>query len=77
MSKDTVSNCEKPETFIDDPLTDILRKGARKLLAEALDVEIEIFLSHYADLKDSCGRQRIVPVTDTFLNVKFRPVLAR
>jgi len=55
----TSSNCEKPEIFIDDPLTDILRKGARKLLVEALEVEIEIFLSHYADLKDRCGRQRI------------------
>ena len=59
MSKDIVINCKKPESFIDDPLTDILRKGARKLLAEALGVEIEIFLSHYTELKDSCGRQRV------------------
>ena len=31
MKKDNVIDCEKPETFIDDPLTDILRKGARKM----------------------------------------------
>jgi len=59
MNKDIVIDCEKPETFIDDPLTDILRKGAKKLLAEALEVEIETFLSHYAHLRDSRGCQRI------------------
>ena len=59
MPKDNVIELKKPEPFIDDPLTDILRSGARRLLAEALETEIEIFLSQYADLKDDQGRKRI------------------
>ena len=58
MPKDTVIEFEKPESFVDDPITDILRSGARKLLAEALETEIEIFLSQYSDCKDAQGRKR-------------------
>ena len=43
MSKDNVIDLKKPEAFVDDPITDILRQGARKLLAQALETEIEIF----------------------------------
>jgi putative transposase len=60
MSKDTVIEFEKPEPFVDDPISDILRSGARRLLAEALEAEIEIFLSQYSDRKDAQGRKRIV-----------------
>ena len=59
MSKDTVIEFEKPEPFVDDPITDILRSGARRLLAEALETEIEVFLSQYSELKDAQGRKRI------------------
>ncbi len=59
MPKDTVIEFEKPEPFVDDPITDILRSGARRLLAEALETEIEIFLSQYSELKDAQGRKRI------------------
>ena len=40
MTKDNVIDFKKPEPFIDDPITDILRSGARQLLAQALEVEI-------------------------------------
>ena len=33
MPKDNVIELKKPEPFVDDPITDILRQGARKLLA--------------------------------------------
>jgi len=59
MTKDNVIPIRKPERFIDDPITDILRAGARKLLTEALQTEIEIFLSQYTDLKDDHGRKRL------------------
>jgi len=59
MPKDNVIDLKKPDPFIDDPITDILRSGARKLLAQALETEIEIFLSQYADLKDDQDRKRI------------------
>lgn len=60
MSNHNVVELKKPETFINDPITDILRQGARKLLAQALEAEVEIFLSNYKELTDELGRQRLV-----------------
>jgi transposase-like protein len=45
---------------IDDPLTDILRSGARKLLAEAIEQEAEAFLAGMKELKLADGRDRVV-----------------
>jgi len=59
MPKNNVIALKKPEPFVDDPITDVLRRGARKLLAEALEAEIESFLSQYANLKDQQGRRRV------------------
>jgi transposase-like protein len=60
MSKDNVVAVKKPERFIDDPISEILRQGARSLLAQALENEIEIFLNQYKELRDEKGLQRIV-----------------
>jgi transposase-like protein len=60
MSQNNVIELKKPEPFVDDPITEIIRQGARKLLAQALDAEIELFINQYADLRDELGRQRIV-----------------
>jgi len=60
MNQDNVINLKKPEAFVDDQITAIIRQGARKLLAQALEAEIELFTNQYADLKDELGRQRIV-----------------
>lgn len=60
MSNNSVTELKKPESFVDDPITDILRQGARKLLSQALEAEVEFFLSQYADLKDDAGWQRMV-----------------
>jgi len=43
-----------------DILTGILRSGSQRLLAEALEIEIEEFLGRYQELRDSQGRQRVV-----------------
>ena len=45
---------------IDDPLTNILRSGARQLLAQAVEAEAEIFLAAMKDLKLADGRDRVV-----------------
>jgi transposase-like protein len=45
---------------IDDPLTNILRSGARKLLAQAIETEAEVFLASMRDLKLADGRDRVV-----------------
>jgi transposase-like protein len=60
MPKDNVIDFKKPEPFVDDPITDVLRTGARKLLTEALEAEIEGFLSQYRELRDNQEHQRVV-----------------
>ena len=60
MNKDNVVAIKKPERFVDDPISDVLRQGARDLLAHALEAEIEIFLNQYKDLRDETGLKRIV-----------------
>ena len=60
MTNDNVIELKKPAPFIDDQITAIIRQGARKLLAQALEAEIDLFINQYAELKDEIGRQRIV-----------------
>ena len=60
MAKDNVIDLKKPESFVDDPITDILRQGARRLLTAALEAEIETFLNQYKDIRDDKGCQRVV-----------------
>ena len=45
---------------IDDPLTDVLRAGARRLLAQAVELEAEAFLAGMRDLTLPDGRARLV-----------------
>jgi putative transposase len=45
---------------INDRLTDVLRIGAARLLAAAIEAEVEAHVSAYQDLKLPDGRQRIV-----------------
>jgi transposase-like protein len=43
-----------------DPLTEVLRRGARKLLQEAIEAEAAEMIGQYQELKDEQGRQRVV-----------------
>ncbi|GJD66471.1 IS256 family transposase [Methylobacterium frigidaeris] len=45
---------------VDDPLTEVLRAGARRLLAQAVELEAEAFLSAMQDLRLPDGRARLV-----------------
>ena len=45
---------------IDDPLTEILRAGARRLIAQAVEAEFVTFLASNAELVLSDGRRRVV-----------------
>jgi hypothetical protein len=49
----------QPDEF-DDPLTDVLRTGACKLLAQAIEIEAEAFLAEMKDLTLPDGRERLV-----------------
>ena len=59
MSNDNVVRLIQPGAF-DDQLTEVLRNGARALLAQAVEAEVAGFLGKHADLKTEAGRQRVV-----------------
>ena len=60
MTKDTVVAFRAPEGFSADPLTDLLRQGARQLIAQAVEAELNGFLTSHADQTDGAGRRRLV-----------------
>src|ERR1035441_2263519 len=45
---------------IDDPLTEILRSGARRLIAQAVEAEFETFLATTTNIPLPARRQRVV-----------------
>ena len=53
-----VVRLRQPEE-IDDPLTAVLRAGARRLLAQAIEAEAESFLAAMADRRLVDGRARL------------------
>ncbi len=57
MSINTVVLLRQPET-IDDPLTAILRSGARRLLAQAIEAEADAFLAAMKGERLPDGRSR-------------------
>ena len=60
MTKDTVVAFRAPEGFSPDPLTDLLRQGARDLIAQAVEAELNAFLTAHADQTDAAGHRRLV-----------------
>jgi CHAD domain-containing protein len=54
-----VFQLSQPGTFA-DPLTEVLRDGARALLAQAVEAEVAAFLTCHADKLTEAGRQRLV-----------------
>ncbi len=60
MREHTVVQLRQPGTFSEDPLTEILRVGARRLLAQAVEMEVTAFVEMHADLTDEAGRRRAV-----------------
>lgn len=59
MSNDNVIHLIQPGIF-DDQLTEILRNGARALLAQAVEAEVADFLGKHSELKTTNGHQRVV-----------------
>jgi transposase-like protein len=58
-SDSTVVPLRQPEAT-EDPLTAVLRNGARRLLAQAIEAEAEAFLAAMKDMRLPDGRERIV-----------------
>ena len=59
MSNDNVISLKTPEGLI-DPLTELVRQGARELIQKALEAELSELLSEYADCRDSRGKAGVV-----------------
>ena len=55
----TVVPLRQPDA-VNDPLTAVLRDGARRLLAQAVEAEAEAFLTSMQDARLADGRERIV-----------------
>jgi putative transposase len=49
-----------PTSGTQDVLTALLRDGARRLLAEAVEAEVAAWIDTHADLKDQAGRRQVV-----------------
>ena len=59
MPNDSVIKLVQPGTF-DDQLTEVLRNGARILLAQAVEAEVADFLDKHTQLKTADDHQRVV-----------------
>jgi hypothetical protein len=59
MSDSTMVPFRQPET-VDDPLTAVLRNGARRLLAQAIEAEADAFLASMRGVQLPDGRDRLV-----------------
>jgi putative transposase len=59
VTESNVFKLSQPGTF-SDPLTEVLRSGARSLLAHAIEAEVAAFLGNHADKLTEDGRRRLV-----------------
>ena len=59
MSNTTVVPLRQPDA-VNDPLTAVLRDGAPRLLAQAVEAEADAFLTSMQDARLADGRERIV-----------------
>ena len=59
MSDNSVLKLSQPSTF-SDPLTEVLRSGARSLLARAVEAEVAAFLDGHSEARTEEGRRRLV-----------------
>lgn len=60
MTDSTLRALSQPEPQVADPLHELLRRGARDLIAKAVEAELATFLAQYADQRLDDGRQAVV-----------------
>jgi putative transposase len=60
MKEDTIVISLRQPGSVEDPLTEIAREGARRMLMTALEAEIGAFLDGFAEDRLPDGRQRVV-----------------
>jgi hypothetical protein len=60
MSKSNLHALSQPEATTNDPLHDLIRQGARDLIARAVESELQGLLDQYADVLTPDGRKAVV-----------------
>ena len=60
MEESTILPIAGPMAASQDVLTDLLRDGARRLLAEAVEAEVAAWIDAHAHHKDQAGRRQVV-----------------
>lgn len=60
MTKNTIAKLPDPQGISGDPLTEILREGARGLIQQAVEAELLNLLQHHAADKTPGGHARLV-----------------
>ncbi len=60
MSKNKIIALKKPGDISEDPLTELLRVGARQLIADAVEAELQEVLDQYAALRNEQGHLQVV-----------------
>ena len=60
MKDFTLKAMPTPETVVRDPLTELLRVGARELIAQAVEAELQSLLAEHANHRLADGRMALV-----------------
>lgn len=62
MTQDNLVQFKTPETSesFNDALSELLRQGARQIIAQAVEAELNAFLEQYQGLSDESGRRAVV-----------------
>ena len=60
IAKATVVAFDLPSEFSSDPLTEVIRAGAKELLRTAVQAEVSAFVAEHKHLLDKEGRQPLV-----------------
>lgn len=60
MTDSTFLDVTQPDAGLTDPLHELLRKGARDLIAKAVEAELTTFLEQFADKTLEDGRRAVV-----------------
>ena len=60
VTESSIASLTFPECSSRDVMTNILREGAQRMLAQAIQEEVQAWIAERAELRDGDGRQLVV-----------------
>jgi putative transposase len=60
MAERSSSTVSFPGVFSKDVLSDVLRQGAQRMLAQAIEAEVAEWIDGHAEVTDGQGRRQVV-----------------